>query len=137
MGGNYKTFSTINNVDEEKEQKLADSVPCIRNLQERHNFIKSNRIVVVDNYTDWCGPCKTCAPRYAELAQNFSTTGICSFAKENVGDNISHHPKPVRGVPCFHIYVDGKFRDDLTVTGADINAVGNNINIAIQSLNTQ
>ena len=49
------------------------------------------------------------------------------FAKENVEDN---HPgvPTVRGVPCFHYYLEGRHIPELTVTGGDIKAVEENLN---------
>lgn len=131
MSGKYRTISTINTVNFNEDKKLDDLVYRIKNLDDRREFIKSNRIVVIDNYADWCNPCIECAPRYAKLEQDFS--GICSFAKENVDDKIKNDLN-VRSIPCFHIYVDGKIYQ--TVTGADIDRVKSNINMAIKELNT-
>ncbi len=98
-------------------------VPRITSSQERQALIHSNKIVVIDNYTDWCGPCKQCAPQFAVFAQKYSRPGMCAFAKENVEDKCGGWPVQIRGVPCFHFYLNGHYQDEMTITGADVNQI--------------
>ena len=118
----YKTFSDIGKTDE-----VHTEVPQIKTLSERQSMIQNNKIVVVDNYTDWCGPCKHCAPQFAELSEKYGVVGKCVLVKENVDDKCGGTPVPIRGVPCFHFYFKGQFQEGMIVTGGDITAVENNI----------
>jgi thioredoxin 1 len=45
----------------------------------------TNRLVVVDMYADWCGPCKTLAPIFSDLAKEYNGKAI--FLKVNVDKN--------------------------------------------------
>jgi thiol-disulfide isomerase/thioredoxin len=120
----YKTFSTMGkDVNAPPPESMAE-VPRITSLQQRQALIKNNKVVVIDNYTDWCGPCKQCAPQFAVLAQKHGRPGMCVLAKENVEDKCGECPVPIRGVPCFHFYVNGHYQDEMTVTGGDITQVG-------------
>ena len=116
----YKTFSNM--VEDENNTGISnvEEVPRIRTVQERQSVIDNNMIVVIDYYTDWCGPCKQCAPQFAKLANKYSKPGICSFLKENVEDNIGYLPVAVRGVPCFHIYLNKQLLSEHIITGADM-----------------
>ena len=117
----YRTFKTMNT--EPVQEKRSDyQVPRITSFQERQQYVNKNKIVVVDNYTEWCGPCKFCAPKFAVLAQKYSRPGMCVFVKEDVDDAIPTKgmSEQVEGVPCFHFYLNGHYQKDLTITGADM-----------------
>lgn len=57
-------------------------------VQNYHTFVESNdSLVIVDYYTDWCGPCKMIAPELERMAAQYSKV---AFAKLNCGlDNDS------------------------------------------------
>ena len=97
-------------------------VLSITTKEQRTSLITNNIIVVIDYYTDWCGPCKICTPQFASLATTYTKQGICAFAKENPEDNVPNHP-PVNAVPCFHFYKNGQFLDDETLTGPNMTNV--------------
>lgn len=122
----YKTFKTMAQNDTPSPETLGE-VPQITSMQERRSLIENNKVVVIDNYTTWCGPCKQCAPKFAQLAKTYVRPGLCVFAKENVEDKLGGYPARISGVPCFHFYVNGQFMNDMTITGADVDQVGNTI----------
>jgi len=119
----YRTFSTMGRDENAPDPSTMAEVPRITSADHRQNIIRSHLLVVVDNYTDWCGPCKQCAPRFAVLAGKYAKTGVCALVKENVEDRHGGIPTQIRGVPCFHFYMNGQFLGEATVTGADVNAV--------------
>jgi thiol-disulfide isomerase/thioredoxin len=119
----YKTFSTMGKDDNAPTPESMADVPRIGSSQERQALIQGNKVVVIDNYTDWCGPCKQCAPQFAVLAQKYVRPGLCALAKENVEDKHGGWPVAIRGVPCFHFYVNGHYQDEMTVAGADMGAL--------------
>lgn len=119
----YKTFSTMGKDANAPDPSTLVEVPRVTTFKQRQSLIQSNLLVVVDNYTDWCGPCKQSAPHYAVLATKYAKPGVCALVKENIEDGCENHPAPVRGVPCFHFYMNGQFLEEDTVTGADMNAI--------------
>lgn len=123
----YKTFKTMSQDDNSPEPESMGEVLQITSMQERQSLIQNNKVVVIDNYTDWCGPCKQCAPRFAQIAKTYGRPGLCAFAKENAEDKFGGLPVQIRGVPCFHFYVNGQFMNEMTITGADVDQVGKNL----------
>lgn len=57
----------------------------VENLAAWNELLKANasKVTVVDAYALWCGPCKTAAPVYAKLSEQFSES-TCCFAKVDV-----------------------------------------------------
>lgn len=47
--------------------------------------INNNKLVLLDFYADWCGPCKTLSPTVEKLAKEY--TGKVAIKKVNVDDN--------------------------------------------------
>lgn len=127
----YKTFKTMAGDTNEhftpastqQQQSVPIDIPRVASLNHRKQLINQNMLVVIDNYTDWCGPCKQCAPQFAQLAAKYGRPGMCVMVKENIEDGHGGQPVAVRGVPCFHFYVNGQFMGDDTVVGADIGEV--------------
>lgn len=123
----YKTFKTMSGDYQEPDPAALASIPVIKSSQQRQDIIQQNILVVVDNYTTWCGPCKQCEPGFAALAQKHAKSGVCALVKENADDKLGGWPEQIRGVPCFHFYMNGQFLSDQTITGADVAAVGQTI----------
>jgi len=96
---------------------------CVISAEQKQQIIQSHRVVVVDVYGNWCGPCNTVAPEYLQLSQEFSRPGDCAIVKENVDDGFTPE---VGGVPAFFFYYNGEEVDQ--VTGANIPLVREKLN---------
>ena len=130
----YASYSSLGKDPNAPPPESMAEIPHITSEEHRRALISKYHVVVIDNYTDWCGPCKIVAPRFAQLAQKYLNLykGRVYFAKENVEDN---HPgvPTVRGVPCFHFYVFGNHVKELTITGGNIDSVKDNLNKVLGS----
>ncbi|KAG9447431.1 hypothetical protein H6P81_013559 [Aristolochia fimbriata] len=75
------------------------------------------KVVVLDMYTQWCGPCKVIAPKYRELSEKFSDVVFlkldCNQDNKSLAKELG-----IRVVPTFKIFKDGKVVKE--VTGAKI-----------------
>eukprot|EP00898_Chlorokybus_atmophyticus_P004884 jgi/Chlat1/5397/Chrsp35S05301 len=111
-------------VEVEEECDLADapSVPAadatdepdyeIREINKDnfHEMVRSagTKLVVVDFFTDWCGPCKLMYPKLVELSKDYA--GRVTFFKFNC----NQYNKPIakeleiKVVPTFHVYKRGE-----------------------------
>tara|TARA_Y100000389_G_C17443010_1_gene509845 strand:- start:1395 stop:1790 length:396 start_codon:yes stop_codon:yes gene_type:complete len=126
MSALYKTFNTMGGGDEDKQYSSDHQVIIVDNLTHRNDLIKKNRLLVIDYFTDWCGPCKQSQAGYTELSKKYSGDN-CLLVKENA-DGVQGTPVPITGVPCFHFYLGGQHINDATVTGANLEQVERNIN---------
>ena len=84
-------------------------------------LVSSHKLVCVDIYADWCGPCKQTAPEYAVLASTFGRQGQCAVVKQNYDKMVGPEKSRITGIPTFQFFVNGTLVDD--VIGGDINAV--------------
>ena len=122
----YSQYKNIGvDPNEKKDASESFDVHNVQNLEERMVAIKNYPVVVIDNFTSWCGPCKIVAPKFAKLAQNYQKKGIL-FLKEDAEKNFGQCPK-IRGVPCFHFYIGGNYVEKYTVVGADLEQVEKNL----------
>ncbi|XP_021363118.1 thioredoxin-2-like [Mizuhopecten yessoensis] len=82
-------------------------------------FLATDKLVVIDFYADWCGPCRMIAPQIQVLA---SENTDVSFGKVNVDDNteVAESCK-ISAMPTFQFYKGKKKVEE--VVGADIKKI--------------
>lgn len=86
-------------------QPPGQTVIKLSSAEHKNSIIAGNKIVVVDVYTDWCGPCKIMAPKFDQLAQKYSVPGHCVLVKEDAEDEIT---PSITSVPTFDFFYEGK-----------------------------
>jgi thioredoxin 1 len=76
--------------------------------EELETLIKENKVVVVDFYTTWCGPCKIYSPKLDEIADGLKENADVIFRKANC-EKIGKSSKSVgvKYVPTTVFYVKG------------------------------
>jgi len=107
-------------VEQEFSPQLGEnsSLNTVESADHKKWIIQNNKVVVVDIYGDWCGPCKAIEPKYKQMAQQYSRKGECVLAKEDVDKKITNG---IRGVPTFQFFFKGQPAG--IITGADIGNV--------------
>lgn len=83
-----------------------NTVVSITSQQELFNYIQNYRIVLVDVWAKWCGPCKHFTPKFEELANNCSDVKEMIFLKDDIDNENSPHSSLVSAVPTFFLYTD-------------------------------
>jgi len=74
------------------------------------DFIKKYHVVVIDAYTDWCGPCKMMAPVIDELAREFA--GKAVFGKLDVDANPQTSAQfGIMSIPTLLFFKNGEYAD--------------------------
>lgn len=71
-----------------------------------NDIIASNKLVVVDFFATWCGPCHALSPYIDELSTN---NHHILFAKANIDETpIMANELDVKSLPCVIIFENGK-----------------------------
>jgi thioredoxin 1 len=117
MSSNYKKYADLVEADKPKYPELLD----LESTEQKKDLVSKFPGVVVDVYGDFCMPCKSIAPRFAKLAEEYKQYGFV-FAKENVEKKISQN---IKGVPTFQYFYNGAYID--STVGADMTEVKNKI----------
>lgn len=87
----------------------------IKSSNDLKRLIENNEVVIIDFYTSWCGPCKTIAPFFQKLSEEFPSivTAKCDCEdSEDVSDSLG-----ISSIPTFIKFVKGK--RDSVVSGCD------------------
>lgn len=73
-------------------------------------LLASGKLVVIDFWAEWCGPCRSIAPVVEELAAEFENKAI--IGKYNVdNDNELSEEYGIRSIPTLLFFKDGKLVD--------------------------
>jgi len=103
------------------------SVIEVLNADHHAQLIHNNRVLVLYLYAPSCGPCRAMAPRYEELANQWSPRGVV-FAKENA---LLRLTEGIKATPTTHFYVNGKLHGDFV--GADVSRIQEIISQIVQT----
>ncbi len=129
----YAKYKDLGKKNDEKNIEKFSAFE-ITNQQDKNKFIQTNYICVIDVYGNFCQPCKQISPLFDNLSmkKEYNVDGVIKLAKENVElkllnpPDANNQPAPrISGVPTFMFFVKGRYFT--SITGADINAVENQI----------
>lgn len=76
---------------------------------EKNNFkeiIESNKIVVVDFFANWCGPCKMLSPVIEDLSNEMIDVTFLKINVDNFNEIASEFQ--IMSIPAIIIFKDGK-----------------------------
>ena len=95
----------------------------IKDLAHYKELINNNKVVIIDAWATWCGPCRFISPIFEQLSEKeeFNKSGVV-FAKVDVdqADDVSQE-LGIRAMPTFISFYDGDLEDKLQ--GADPNGL--------------
>lgn len=103
----------------------------ITSVEGFKSAITSAHRVVVDCYTEWCGPCKRIAPDIAALAKQEKGNVLFFKCNGDSGDEALDSLLEQYGAdsfPTFLYFHQGCFLRELTVKGSNLAAVRSSLN---------
>jgi len=80
-------------------------------------LLTQDKVVLVDYFAKWCGPCKTLMPRLIALESEYPNA---KFVSVDVDENTDHSMKMgIRSVPTVMIYKNGELIDRSSGANSD------------------
>jgi thioredoxin 1 len=80
------------------------------------DFVKANKIVIIDCWAPWCGPCRSLGPIIDELAKEFE--GKIVFGKLNTDENESIPMRfNISAIPTLLVFKNGEMVDRIVGAG--------------------
>ena len=76
------------------------------------NIIENNnspRLIIVDFFADWCGPCKKIAPDFANLSLKYTNIGFYKINCDNPDFSEIVTQCQINALPTFAFFLDKKF----------------------------
>lgn len=71
-------------------------------------LLKENKILLIDFWATWCGPCSQIAPTLEEISEEMKEVTI---AKHNIDEEPNLPTKfGVRGIPTMLLFLDGELK---------------------------
>mmetsp|Transcript_585 Transcript_585/g.1511 ORF Transcript_585/g.1511 Transcript_585/m.1511 type:complete len:105 (+) Transcript_585:398-712(+) len=98
-------------------------------LSESDDFkqiLADNKIVVVDCFAEWCGPCKRIAPDFAKMSDQDAGAKYIKVDVDDLEDFAAEYS--IEAMPTFLVFKDGELFK--RVVGANIAGVQEAINAA-------
>ncbi len=83
------------------------SITQVSDTSFEDDVLKSESLVLVDFWAEWCGPCKQIGPFLEELSNDMD--GKVTIAKVNIDENPATPSKyGVRGIPTLMLFKGGQ-----------------------------
>ncbi|KAG1674211.1 hypothetical protein FOA52_013831 [Chlamydomonas sp. UWO 241] len=83
-------------------------------------FLTSNGpsgLVMIDFYTDLCGPCRLMEPHYLKMAAAFPKIKFAKFDCNKAGHEAFAKRNRVRAMPTFSLFCGGQFVESMSGHG--------------------
>ena len=78
------------------------------NSDKLPEIISENKVVFVDAWADWCGPCRTLSPILKEIQEKYKDKGL-KVVKIDVDQNQQFSMEnQITGIPSVLVYSEGK-----------------------------
>ena len=81
-------------------------VNIINSLNELNELIKNNKLVILDCYANWCGPCRMLAPVVEELSEEFTDISFNKVYVDSAMDIATTFN--IQSIPLLLMFKDGK-----------------------------
>ena len=91
----------------QQEQLAMQETPVMElNSSNFDDALFKNKLMLVDFWAEWCGPCKSMHPIFSRMAKKYSHI---RFARVNIDDSQNIATKfNVQSIPTFIMFNDGK-----------------------------
>jgi thioredoxin 1 len=127
----YRAYKDLGHSPEELQNVNLRAVEVIKTTDQKKQILSQNKIVVIDVFGEWCGPCKAVKPIFAKYAEQYNRPGVIYLCSEDVDAGCS---PDCTAVPMFQFYHNGQRVK--SVLGADMKQVQQSIEAILTATTT-
>ncbi|KAF8555117.1 thioredoxin [Imleria badia] len=97
------------------------TVQEIKSFSEFQDLINSGKVIIIDFWASWCGPCRAISPVFEKISDDPAYVGA-EFYKVNTDEQEQISEElGIRSLPTFQVYKDGnKIREQIGANPAGL-----------------
>lgn len=94
----------------------------INSKEELEKELENEKIVLVDFYANWCGPCKVLGPILDKISKEKDVTVVKINVDEGENSSLASE-KGVKGIPAVFIYKNGQQVDKFVGAKSELDII--------------
>ncbi|KAI9342635.1 thioredoxin-like protein [Obelidium mucronatum] len=83
----------------------------VKDIEDFRKTINGDKIVIVDWFATWCGPCKAISPAFAKMEAEFPNVEFVQVDVDQIPE--AAEESEISSMPTFHVYKHGKKVDEM------------------------
>lgn len=99
-------FNDLNQENNMEEKNMSENVLEVTNENFKKEVLESDKLVLIDFYADWCGPCKKLSPIVEEVASEENDVKFVKMNIDNSEDIAIEYQ--VMSIPTLVVIKEGK-----------------------------
>ena len=87
------------------------TVVHIESIDQLHEIVKGSgdKVVVIDYFADWCGPCVGFSPTFEAMAREMTNVAFLKVNVDECGE--AAEEARIESIPAFHVYKNGSRKE--------------------------
>ena len=108
----------------------------VKTFEEFEKIVKTDKIIIVDFWAEWCLPCKILLPHLENFENHYKGNVIVVKINIDDCDEKMESTFDITALPSIFFFNKGKFMKEQTIVGSNIGDIYENTNLIITQFNS-